>query len=59
MRTRILVWALEGYRRLGWTNQQILENFPSLRAEDLHNAWAYVATHKMEIEAALLENEEA
>jgi uncharacterized protein (DUF433 family) len=59
MRTRIPVWALEGYRRLGWTNQQILENFPSLRAEDLHNAWAYVATHEAEIEAALFENEEA
>jgi len=27
MRTRIPVWALEGYRRLGWTDQQILEIF--------------------------------
>lgn len=59
IRTRIPVWALEGYRRLGWEDRQILENFPSLRPEDLRNAWAYVATHEAEIEAAIHENEEA
>ena len=58
-RTRIPVWALEGYRRLGWSDTEILENFPSLHAGDLVQAWAYVATHRAEIELALHANEEA
>lgn len=57
--TRIPVWALEGYRRLGWREAQILENYPTLRAADLVNAWAYVATHPEEIDQALREQEEA
>ena len=28
VRTRIPVWTLENYRRLGWTEAAILENFP-------------------------------
>jgi hypothetical protein len=32
VRTRIPVWTLENYRRLGWAEVAILENFPSLRA---------------------------
>ena len=38
VRTRIPVWTLENYRRLGWTEASLLENFPSLRAVDLVNA---------------------
>ncbi|MFN8489198.1 MAG: DUF433 domain-containing protein [Caldilineaceae bacterium] len=57
--TRIPVWALEGYRRLGWHEAQILENFPTLRAADLVHAWSYVDAHQTEIEQALLEQEEA
>ena len=59
MRTRIPVWGLEGYRRAGWGDAQILENFPTLRPEDLTHAWAYVAANKKEIEQALRENAEA
>lgn len=58
-RTRIPVWALEGYRRLGLTDSELLENFPTLNATDLVNAWAYVATHRDEIAQAVRENEEA
>lgn len=57
VRTRIPVWTLENYRRLGWTEAAILENFPSLRAADLVNAWAYVDGHIEEIEATILANE--
>ncbi|MCX6055958.1 MAG: DUF433 domain-containing protein [Chloroflexi bacterium] len=39
-RTRIPIWALENYHRLGWNEATILENYPSLRATDLVNAWA-------------------
>ncbi len=56
-RTRIPVWALENYRRLGWSEAQLLENYPSLRAIDIVNAWAYVDAHKEEIELLIEENE--
>ena len=59
VRTRIPVWVLENYRRLGWTEVAILENFPSLRAADLVNAWAYADAHPEEIDKAIRENEEA
>jgi uncharacterized protein (DUF433 family) len=59
VRTRIPVWALENYRRLGWSEAQILENYPTLRAADLVNAWAYVHAHVEEIDQEILENEEA
>lgn len=58
-RTRIPVWVLEGYRRLGWSEARILDNYPTLRAADLANAWAYVAAHPDEIEVELRENEAA
>lgn len=59
VRTRIPVWTLEGYRRLGWRDSEILENFPTLRPSDLAQAWAYVAAHRAEIEKAIRANEEA
>ena len=59
VRTRIPVWALENYRRLGWSEATILENFPALRAADLVNAWGYVDAHREEIERAIQENEAA
>lgn len=58
-RTRIPVWTLERYRRLGWTEAQILDSFPALRAADLASVWVHVDAHADEIEAALRENDEA
>ncbi|MCP4368756.1 MAG: DUF433 domain-containing protein [Deltaproteobacteria bacterium] len=58
-RTRIPVWALVNYHRLGWSEARILENYPTLRAVDLVNAWAYANAHPDEIEQAILENEAA
>ncbi len=57
--TRITVWTLEHYRRLGLTEAQILGAYPALRATDLVNAWSYVAGHRDEIERQIRENEEA
>lgn len=57
--TRIPVWTLEGYSRLGWSEAEILENFPTLRASDLAQAWAYVSARRFEIDQAILANEEA
>jgi uncharacterized protein (DUF433 family) len=57
--TRIPIWTLEQYRRLGMTEAQILASYPSLRAADLVNAWAYVAAHPGEVDRQIRENEEA
>ena len=58
IRTRIPVWVLEQAKRLGTTEADLLKCYPSLRAEDLTNAWAYVRSHKAEIEQQIRENEE-
>ena len=56
-RTRIPVWTLEEARRLGASEATLLLDFPSLRAEDLVNAWNYVARHREEIEEQILAND--
>ena len=57
VRTRIPVWVLEQARRLGSREQELLRSYPTLRAEDLANAWAYVRSHRAEIEEQISENE--
>ena len=59
VRTRIPVWTLEAYRRLGWDDARLLANFPTLRTSDLECAWRYVASNQREIEQAIREQEEA
>ena len=59
VRTRIPVWALEQSRRLGISEDELLRSYPTLRAEDLVNAWAYVRSHRAEIEYQIRENEDA
>src|SRR5205823_2538794 len=59
VRTRIPIWLLEQARRLGTSEAEILRSYPSLNAEDLTNAWAYVRAHKEEIEKRIMENEAA
>lgn len=57
--TRIPIWVLVEYKNLGTSEAELLQMYPTLRAEDLANAWAYYRAHKDEIEAQILENEEA
>lgn len=59
IRTRIPIWLLEQARRLGATEQALLAAYPSLRAEDLVNAWAYARSHAVEIDGDIRENEAA
>ena len=59
VRTRIPVWLLEQARRLGASDGELLRSYPTLRAEDLANAWAYVRSHRPEIDQQIQENEEA
>jgi uncharacterized protein (DUF433 family) len=56
VRTRIPVWVLDGYRRASCSEAQLLENYPTLHAADLVNAWAYADAHAEEIERARREN---
>jgi uncharacterized protein (DUF433 family) len=57
VRTRIPVWLLVQARKLGGSEAEILRAYPTLRAEDLTNAWAYYDAHKDEIEQQIAENE--
>jgi uncharacterized protein (DUF433 family) len=59
VRTRIPVWLLEQARRLGASEQALLAAYPSLRAEDLVNAWNYSRAHAAEIEMRIHSNEAA
>jgi uncharacterized protein (DUF433 family) len=59
VRTRIPVWLLEQARRLGTNEADLLRSYPTLRAEDLSNAWAYVRSHPDEINRQIHENEAA
>ena len=56
--TRIPVWALDSYRRLGWGDAKILDNFPALVLRDLANAENYAARNQDEIDTAILANSE-
>jgi uncharacterized protein (DUF433 family) len=58
-RTRIPVWVLEQARRLGSREAELLRAYPTLRAEDLANAWEYVRSHLEEIAQQIAENEAA
>jgi len=57
--TRIPVWVLVQYRKLGASDADLLRAYPTLRAEDLANAWAYYRSHRDEIEQQIVENETA
>src|SRR5271168_2731331 len=50
VRTRIPVWLLENARRSGVTEQVLLAAYPTLRAEDLVNAWNYARSHTAEMD---------
>jgi uncharacterized protein (DUF433 family) len=59
VRTRIPVWVLIQARRLGLSEADLLRAYPTLRAQDLVNAWAYGDAHQDEIEQQIRENEAA
>ena len=56
---RIPVWLLVQARRLGTSEAELLRAYPTLRAEDLANAWAYYRAHRDEIGQQIQENEAA
>ncbi len=56
--TRIPVWALVNYRRLGASDADVLRAYPRLTAADLEAARDYAAANREEIDRAIRENEE-
>lgn len=55
--TRITVWGLAAYRRLGLSDEGILQAVEGLTPADLEAAWEYVAAHAEEIDQAIRDNE--
>jgi uncharacterized protein (DUF433 family) len=48
--SRIPVWTLIELKQLGQTDEQLLEDFPTLSPIDLDAAWAYYRANTLEIE---------
>ncbi len=55
--SRIPVWLLEQARRLGTSEADLLRAYPTLRAQDLANAWGYVRAHPEDIDRQIRANE--
>jgi len=56
--TRIPVWTVVNYRRLGGSDADLLRDYPGLTAADLEAAWEYSKSNAEEIDRAIRENEE-
>ena len=57
--TRITVWGLVEYRRLGMSDADILRGIVGLTPSDLEAAWEYFAQNRDEIEEVLRAEAEA
>lgn len=55
--TRIPVWSLVNSKKLGLTDGQLLDAYPTLSRQDLKNAWAYYEANEAEIDELISENE--
>jgi uncharacterized protein (DUF433 family) len=51
--------VLVQYRQLGASEADLLSAYPTLRAEDLANAWASYRVHQDEVEQQITENDTA
>lgn len=54
---RIPVWTLVEARRLGASDADLLENYPSLTLADLEAAWEHQRLNSLEIERNIWENQ--
>lgn len=59
VRTRIPIWVLVRAKQTGVNEADLLRSYPTLRVEDLANAWAYYRAYRDEIEQQIRQNEEA
>jgi uncharacterized protein (DUF433 family) len=56
--TRHTVSGLVEWKRLGLTDERILDHHPDLSVADLRAAWDYYAVHQAEIDETIRENAE-
>jgi uncharacterized protein (DUF433 family) len=56
--TRMTVWGLVEYRRLGLSDAEILRAIQGLTDADLEAAWKYAGANADEIDRAIRENDE-
>jgi uncharacterized protein (DUF433 family) len=56
IRTRIPIWTLVSFKKLGMNDINLLKSYPTLRQQDLNNAWAYYKANKKEINQDIKEN---
>ncbi len=56
--TRIPIWVLANARNLKISESMLLDDYPTLTATDLANAWVYAEVYREEIAAEIRENEE-
>ncbi len=57
--TRITVWGLVEWKKLGLSDSEIMDRIQGLSSADLEAAWEYYGKYSEEIERAIRENEEA
>ena len=53
--SRIPVWTLVSFRIQGASDEELLRNYPGLNPQDLEAAWAYYASHPVEIDLIITE----
>ncbi len=58
-RTRIPVWSIVNSWRVGFSDEELLEQFPTLTMVDLGNARNYFRANHAEIDRAIQENDAA
>jgi type III restriction enzyme len=55
--TRIPVWTLVSFRKLGTPDSELLESYPSLTQDDLDLAWSYYSENQEEIDLAIADQD--
>ena len=55
--TRIPVWTLVAYRKLGAPDEELLANYPGLTAADLSAAWDYYKQYPEQIDEQIAQDE--
>lgn len=55
--TRLAVWLLIGWIQLGWSDERILESYPSLKPESIAAVKVYYLANQEEIDREIIEND--
>ena len=55
--TRIPVWTIVSFKKLGVSDSELLKSYPDLTQQDLDEAWAYYEQNRTEIDTEIQANE--